>query len=91
MNVKIIQLVVLCGLAIGSLSGCSAWNDLNNRDRGALIGGAGGAGVGSAVGGTTGAVLGGVAGAVGGGVLGDDMDDDDRRDYDRRDNDRRRR
>ena len=61
-----------------ALLSCSAWDRLDNRERGAIIGGAGGAAVGSAVGDTPGALIGGAAGVLGGGVIGNEMDKDDR-------------
>jgi uncharacterized protein YcfJ len=65
------------------VSGCSTWRKLNNTERGAILGGAGGAVVGDAVSpGVGGTLLGGAAGAVGGGLIGREMDRNDRRDRD---------
>lgn len=59
------------------LGACS--QPLNNRERGALIGGGAGAAGGALIGGITGApgtgaLIGGAAGAVGGGLVGDEKD-----------------
>lgn len=69
-------MVVVAGLAICGLSGCSTWDKLDRTERGALIGAGGGAAVGGVMGGTEGAVLGGVGGGVAGGVIGHNTDDD---------------
>lgn len=57
--------LILCLIA----SACST--PLTTRERGALIGGGGGAGLGALLGGGTGALIGGAAGALGGGLIGD--------------------
>jgi uncharacterized protein YcfJ len=72
---------LLTGALLFTAVGCS--EPLSTREKGALIGGVGGAGVGAIVGGGTGAAIGGVAGALGGGVVGDQMQRRDReRGYD---------
>ncbi len=68
--------ISLFGLAL-MLGACS--QPLNNRERGALIGGGAGAAGGALIGGITGApgtgaLIGGAAGAVGGGLVGDEKD-----------------
>ena len=62
---------ILAGTLLFTAVGCS--EPLTTREKGALIGGAGGAGIGALAGGGTGAVIGGAAGALGGGVIGDQM------------------
>jgi len=63
-----------------NMSACSTWHKLDNREKGAVIGGGSGAVVGSAVApGPVGAIVGGVAGAVGGGVIGNEMDEHEHR------------
>jgi uncharacterized protein YcfJ len=66
------------------LGGCSTWDKLDNKERGAVIGGATGAVVGHQVEGGTGAVIGGAGGALAGGVIGNEIDKDERRDRRRR-------
>jgi len=71
---------LLTGALLFTAVGCS--EPLSTREKGALIGGAGGAGIGALAGGGTGAVIGGAAGALGGGVVGDQMQRREReRDY----------
>ena len=61
-------------------SGCSTWQKLDQKERGAVIGAGSGAVVGNAIGGGTGGtLLGGAAGALGGGLIGNEMDKTDRR------------
>ena len=68
------QLIVI-GLVIGSLCGCSTWNKLDNTEKGAVIGGGSGALIGgAATRGAGGALIGGAAGAIGGGVIGHQME-----------------
>lgn len=68
-------------LAAGCVaSGCSTWEKLDTTERGAVIGGAGGAALGATQG-TGEALLGGAAGAIGGGLIGREMDRRDRDDY----------
>jgi hypothetical protein len=69
--VLVAALLVTCGL-----SGCSTWNKLDNREKGAVMGTGGGAAIGAAAGGTKGAVVGGVLGGVAGGVIGHNTDED---------------
>ncbi|MCB0317557.1 MAG: hypothetical protein KDD56_02285 [Bdellovibrionales bacterium] len=60
------------------LCACSTWDKLDNKERGAVIGGTSGALIGNAAGGGAGGtILGGAAGAVGGGLIGREMDKDD--------------
>lgn len=59
---------------------CSTWNKLDNKEKGAVIGGGTGAVVGNSVSpGLGGTVIGGAVGALGGGAVGHEMDRDDRR------------
>jgi uncharacterized protein YcfJ len=61
--------------------GCS--EPLSTREKGALLGGAGGAGIGAIAGGGKGAAIGGAAGALGGAVVGDQIQHrEDERYYD---------
>ncbi|TSC80054.1 MAG: hypothetical protein G01um101429_258 [Parcubacteria group bacterium Gr01-1014_29] len=57
-------------LLIVLLAGCAS-GPLTKREKGALLGGAGGAGVGALLGGGKGAVIGGALGGLGGALLGD--------------------
>ncbi|MCB0323443.1 MAG: hypothetical protein KDD69_07705 [Bdellovibrionales bacterium] len=72
----------LCGLGACSDGRLKEPEDWNKTERGAVVGGAGGAGLGALVGsqsGNTGAgaVVGGAAGAAAGGLLGHELDKDD--------------
>lgn len=72
---KILPLLIL----LGSIQGCSTWDKLNDKERGAVIGGGSGALLGNAVEpGLGGTVVGGALGAVTGGVIGHEMDRDRR-------------
>lgn len=71
---KIVQYLIVSVLLCGTTSGCSTWGKLNGTEKGAVIGGGGGALIGSSVGGTGGALLGGAGGAVAGGLIGHEMD-----------------
>lgn len=67
-------------LILLTASGCSTWDKLNNKEKGAVIGGGTGVVVGNAVApGLGGTVVGGAAGALTGGVVGNEMDKNDRR------------
>lgn len=68
---------LLCITLIALTSGCSTWDKLNKKEKGAIIGGGTGAAVGGLAGDTPGALIGGAAGAVGGGYIGHEMDKDD--------------
>ncbi len=57
------------------VSGCGTWRKLNNKEKGAVIGGGTGAVVGNIVSpGLGGTVVGGAAGALGGGLIGREED-----------------
>ena len=71
---------LLAGTLLFTAVGC-AGGPLTKREKGALVGGAGGAGVGALLGGGTGAAIGGAAGALGGAVVGDQMQRRDRERY----------
>src|SRR5947208_15907135 len=73
--VKRFGLLTAVVLAAGS-GGCST---MNNTEKGALGGGAVGAGVGALAGGRTGALIGGAIGAGTGGLVGNAVDRDERR------------
>ncbi len=60
-------------------TGCD--RPLSNAEKGALLGGAGGAGVGALIGKGKGAAIGGAAGAVGGAIIGNQMDQRERGQY----------
>jgi uncharacterized protein YcfJ len=62
---------VFIGAVFLTLVGCS--EPLTTREKGALVGGAAGAGTGAIVGGGTGAAVGGAVGAAGGGLVGDQL------------------
>ncbi len=74
MNVKrLVALALLLSMALLTATGCSG---LTAREKGALVGGAGGAGVGAALGAAggnaaLGAIVGGPVGLLGGYLLGD--------------------
>ncbi len=79
---RYVMLCLLVSLPL-ALSSCSTWDKLNKTEKGAVIGGTGGALIGSEVGeGAGGAILGGAAGAAGGGLIGHEIDDDDDDDID---------
>lgn len=64
---------------------CSTWRKLDDKERGAVIGGGSGAIIGNAVSpGVGGTVIGGGLGAVTGGVIGNEIKKDKKRDRDRR-------
>ncbi|HKA54518.1 MAG TPA: YMGG-like glycine zipper-containing protein [Candidatus Binatia bacterium] len=67
---------VLVGTLLLTTVGCS--EPLSTREKGALLGGAGGAGIGALAGGGKGAAIGGAAGALGGAVVGDQIQRRDR-------------
>ena len=71
MNLRL-MVFFLVGLAVVVffLSACAS-GPLSTREKGALVGGAGGAGVGAIVGGGKGAAIGSVLGALGGVLMGD--------------------
>jgi len=73
-------IALLAGTLLVTAVGC-AGGPLTKREKGALFGGAGGAGVGALLGGGTGAAIGGAAGALGGAVVGDQMQRRDRSRY----------
>ena len=62
---------VLAGILLITAAGCS--QPLTTREKGALLGGAFGAGSGALIGGGKGAAIGGALGAVGGGLTGDQL------------------
>lgn len=62
---------VLAGALLIMAAGCS--QPLTTREKGALAGGALGAGTGALIGGGRGAAIGGAIGAVGGGLTGDQL------------------
>lgn len=71
--------LILIALLISSI-GCSTWNKLDQKEKGAVIGGGTGAVVGNAISpGAGGTIVGGALGALGGGVVGNEMDRNDRR------------
>jgi YmgG-like glycine-zipper protein len=63
---------LFASVALLAVTGCS--RPLSNTEKGALLGGAGGAGVGALLGKGKGAAIGGAAGAVGGAIIGNQMD-----------------
>ncbi len=69
-------IVFICCLTIlAMVSGCTTWRKLNNKEKGAVIGGGTGAVVGNVISpGVGGTVIGGAAGAVGGGLIGREED-----------------
>jgi hypothetical protein len=69
----------IVGVALLVATGCD--RPLSRTEKGALLGGAGGAGVGALVGGGKGAAIGGAAGAVGGAIIGNQMDRREREQY----------
>jgi len=70
---------ILAGTLLLTSVGCS--EPLTTREKGALLGGAGGAGIGALAGGGKGAAIGGAAGALGGAVVGDQVQQDRRYGY----------
>lgn len=62
---------LLAGALLITMAGCS--QPLTTREKGALVGGALGAGTGALIGGGRGAAIGGALGAVGGGLTGDQL------------------
>ena len=71
-NYAAIAAQILASVALLAVTGCS--RPLSNTEKGALLGGAGGAGVGALIGKGKGAAIGGAAGAVGGAIIGSQMD-----------------
>lgn len=82
---------IFASVALLAVTGCD--RPLSNTEKGALLGGAGGAGVGALIGKGKGAAIGGAAGAVGGAIIGNQMDQREREQYgnDRYDEEQRRR
>lgn len=75
---------VLVVLAFGATVGCSEWNRLNKTEKGAVAGGALGAGTGAIIGsqvgaGGAGVAIGGAVGAAAGGLVGNALDETDTR------------
>jgi len=70
---------ILAGTLLLTAVGCS--EPLTTREKGALLGGAGGAGIGALAGGGKGAAIGGAAGALGGAVVGDQIQQNRRYNY----------
>jgi uncharacterized protein YcfJ len=70
---------ILAGTLLLTSVGCS--EPLTTREKGALLGGAGGAGIGALAGGGKGAAIGGAAGALGGAVVGDQVQQNRRYNY----------
>jgi len=70
---------ILAGTLLLTTVGCS--EPLTTREKGALLGGAGGAGIGALAGGGKGAAIGGAVGALGGAVVGDQMQRRERERY----------
>jgi len=81
MNKAYIKLLAI-GIAVAFLSSCNAVKNANNKQKGAVIGTAGGAVIGGIIGNNVGkkgntavgAIIGGVVGGVAGGIIGDRMD-----------------
>lgn len=72
--------LMISGLVLASIGGCSTWRKLDKTEQGAILGAGGGALVGgAATGNAGGALLGGAAGGVAGGVIGNELKKDDRR------------
>jgi len=71
-NYAAIAAQILASVALLAVTGCS--RPLSNTEKGALLGGAGGAGIGALIGKGKGAAIGGAAGAVGGAIIGSQMD-----------------
>jgi len=70
---------IFASVALLAATGCD--RPLSNTEKGALLGGAGGAGVGALIGKGKGAAIGGAAGAIGGAVIGNQMDQREREQY----------
>lgn len=70
---------IFASVALLAVTGCD--RPLSNTEKGALLGGAGGAGVGALIGKGKGAAIGGAAGAVGGAIIGNQMDQRERERY----------
>lgn len=70
---------VFASVALLATTSCD--RPLSNTEKGALLGGAGGAGVGALIGKGKGAAIGGAAGAVGGAIIGNQMDQREREQY----------
>jgi len=70
---------IFASVALFVTLGCN--RPLSNTEKGALLGGAGGAGVGALIGKGKGAAIGGAAGAVGGAIIGNQMDQREREQY----------
>ena len=70
---------IFASVTLLTMTGCD--RPLSNTEKGALIGGAGGAGVGALIGKGKGAAIGGAAGAVGGAIIGNQMDQREREQY----------
>lgn len=63
-----------------TIQSCSTWRKLDNKEKGAVIGGGSGVVIGNAVApGVGGTIIGGGLGAVTGGVVGNEIDKDRRR------------
>lgn len=78
----VIRVLIPTIAAVLTLAGCSTWEGLEEREKGALIGGATGAVVGSEVGdGAAGTIIGGAAGTGAGYIIGKQFEDDDDDDY----------
>ena len=75
----VIAAQVCTGVMLLTATGCA--RPLSNTEKGALVGGAGGAGVGALLGKGKGAAIGGAAGAVGGAIIGNQMDQREREQY----------
>ncbi len=76
---RLLALVLVLGMTVVAAAGCSG---LTAREKGALVGGAGGAGLGAAFGAAAGnaalgAIVGGPVGLVGGYLLGERIFQDD--------------
>lgn len=76
---SVIVAQVCASVALLMAIGCS--RPLSNTEKGALLGGAGGAGIGALIGKGKGAAIGGAAGAVGGAIIGNQMDQRERDQY----------
>ena len=70
---------LIASLSLLTVTGCE--RPLSNTEKGALLGGAVGAGTGALVGKGKGAAIGGAVGAVGGAIVGNQMDRREREQY----------
>jgi uncharacterized protein YcfJ len=70
---------IFASIVLLAVTGCG--RPLSNTEKGALLGGAAGAGTGALIGKGKGAAIGGAVGAVGGAIIGNQMDQSERERY----------